>query len=115
MIRQNRNSPSIIMWSTGNEIMEQGVEDGWKVAKTLTDIAHDEDPIRLAAAGFNNPNGAIKNKLADEVDIVGLNYKPTLYANIHKAHPNWIKLASETSSVTDCGIRSSNSPHCKSA
>ncbi|MCL1045035.1 DUF4982 domain-containing protein [Shewanella electrodiphila] len=100
MIRQNRNSPSIIMWSTGNEIMEQGVEDGWKVAKTLTDIAHDEDPTRLVAAGFNNPNGAIKNKLADEVDIVGLNYKPTLYDDIHKAHPNWIKLASETSSVT---------------
>ncbi|WP_440876027.1 glycoside hydrolase family 2 TIM barrel-domain containing protein [Thalassotalea sp. PLHSN55] len=100
MIRQNRNSPSVIMWSTGNEIMEQGDKDGWKVAKTLSDIARDEDPTRLVAAGFNNPNGAIKNKLADEVDIVGLNYKPTLYDDIHKEHPSWIKLASETSSVT---------------
>lgn len=100
MIRQHRNNPSVIMWSIGNEIMEQGVKDGGKIAKMLTDIAHDEDPSRLVAAGFNNPNGAIKNGLADAVDIVGLNYKPLMYERVHNEHPDWLLVASETSSVT---------------
>ncbi|WP_419194738.1 glycoside hydrolase family 2 TIM barrel-domain containing protein [Novipirellula herctigrandis] len=100
MIRQHRNNPSVIMWSIGNEIMEQGAKDGGKVARKLTEIAHDEDPSRLVAAGFNNPVGAIKNGLADEVDIIGLNYKPLMYESVHKEHPDWLLLASETSSVT---------------
>ncbi len=100
MIRQHRNNPSVIMWSIGNEIMEQASKDGGKVAKMLTDIAHDEDPSRLVAAGFNNPIGAIKNGLADAVDIVGLNYKPLMYERVHKEHPDWLLVASETSSVT---------------
>lgn len=100
MIRQHRNNPSVIMWSIGNEIMEQADKDGWKVAKMLTEIAHDEDPSRLVAAGFNNPIGAIKNGLADEVDIVGLNYKPLMYERAHEEHPDWLLLASETSSIT---------------
>ena len=100
MIRQHRNNPSVIMWSIGNEIMEQKTKKGAKVAKMLTEIAHDEDPSRLVAAGFNNSWGAIKNGLADEVDIVGLNYKPLLYEQIQKDHPDWMLLASETSSMT---------------
>jgi hypothetical protein len=41
MIRRDRNHPSIIMYSIGNEILEQGSADGWKEAKRLTD----EDPF----------------------------------------------------------------------
>lgn len=100
MIQQHRNNPSVIMWSTGNEIMEQQVKDGWKRARMLTEIARDEDPTRLIAAGFNNYPAAIKNKLSDEVDIVGLNYKPVAYQEASKNNPNYILLASETSSVT---------------
>ncbi|MGJ8692511.1 MAG: glycoside hydrolase family 2 TIM barrel-domain containing protein [Thalassotalea sp.] len=100
MIIQHRNSPSIYMWSTGNEIMEQALKDGWKVAKTLTDIAKDEDPSRLVGAGFNNPFGAINNKLTEHVDIRGINYKPLNYEQFHKEHPEWLIAASETSSIT---------------
>ncbi|WP_017446920.1 glycoside hydrolase family 2 TIM barrel-domain containing protein [Gayadomonas joobiniege] len=100
MIKQHRNNPSIIMWSTGNEIMEQAQKDGWKRAKQLTDIAKDEDPTRLVAAGFNHYPGAINNKLSDQVDIVGLNYKPVAYQKVHQQNPDYILLASETSSVT---------------
>ena len=38
MIRRDRNHPSVIMWSIGNEIPEQGRPDGWQLAKQLTDI-----------------------------------------------------------------------------
>lgn len=100
MIKQFRNSPSVIMWSIGNEIMEQGQKDGAVITRHLTDIAHDEDPTRLVAAGFNNHNGAIKNGLADAVDIVGLNYKPLIYREVKKEHPEWRVIATETSSIT---------------
>ncbi|WP_240464847.1 glycoside hydrolase family 2 TIM barrel-domain containing protein [Paraferrimonas sp. SM1919] len=99
-IKQFRNHPSVIMWSTGNEIMEQGQKDGHVITKRLTAIAHDEDPTRLVSAGFNNSWGALKHKLAHNVDIPGFNYRPLLYGDIHEKHPEWPLLASETSSIT---------------
>ncbi|MDO6518795.1 beta-galactosidase GalB [Zobellia uliginosa] len=100
MIKRDRNHPSIIMWSIGNEIIEQREKDGWKVAKMLNDICHDEDHTRPTTAGFNNYGGAFKNKLAYQVDIVGLNYKPYDYAATIKENPDMILYGSETSSQT---------------
>ncbi|WP_276166159.1 glycoside hydrolase family 2 TIM barrel-domain containing protein [Zobellia alginiliquefaciens] len=100
MIKRDRNHPSVIMWSIGNEIIEQREKDGWKVAKMLNDICHDEDHTRPTTAGFNNYRGAFKNKLAYQIDIVGLNYKPYDYAATVKENPNMILYGSETSSQT---------------
>ena len=100
MIKRDRNHPSIVMWSIGNEILEQGDENGWKVAKMLNDICHDEDHTRPTTAGFNNYTGAFQNKLAYQVDIVGLNYKPLDYQKTIEENPNMILYGSETSSQT---------------
>ncbi|WP_017256959.1 beta-galactosidase GalB [Pedobacter arcticus] len=99
MIRRNRNHPSVIMYSIGNEVREQNDKDGYKVAQYLTDICHQTDATRPTTAGFNNWNGAIKNGLANVVDIPGWNYKPEYYAKIHKEHPNWVIYGSETAST----------------
>ncbi len=99
MIRRDRNHPSVIMWSIGNEILEQGAEDGWEIAERLTAICHEEDPARPVTAGFNNPGGAISNGLADKIDIVGYNYWPSRYEQNLREHPGWIILGSETSST----------------
>ncbi len=105
MVHRDRNHPSIIMWSIGNEIPEQGRADGAEVARRLVRFFHAEDPTRPTTAAFNNSNGAIKNKLADEVDIPGFNYKPTQYEQIMKDHPNWIVYGSETAScVSSRGV-----------
>ena len=105
MIRRDRNHPSVVMWSIGNEILEQAKEDGWKEAKRLTGICHEEDPTRPVTAGFNQPENAIKNKLADEVDIPGFNYGVRLYAKILADHPTWTIVGAETAScVSSRGV-----------
>ena len=99
MIKRDRNHPSVVMWSIGNEIREQGMEEGYKIARFLTKISHDLDPTRPVSAGFNNWMGAIKNGLAAEVDLVGFNYAPDFYEKKHKEFPNFTIYGSETAST----------------
>lgn len=105
MIRRDRNHPSVVMWSIGNEIPEQGRTDGWKVARMLTGVAHDADATRPTTAAFDNFEGAIRNELAANVDIPGFNYKPMQYEKIMREHPNWVVYGAETSScVSSRGV-----------
>ena len=105
MVRRDRNHPSIILWSIGNEVPEQGSPDGWKEARRLSGFFHAEDPTRPTTAAFNNPDDAIRNGLAGEVDIPGFNYAPTRYQAILDAHPDWIIFGSETAScVSSRGV-----------
>ena len=98
-IRRDRNHPSVILWSIGNEIPEQRRADGWKTAKQLADICREEDRTRPVTAGFNDADQAIKNELAAQVDIPGFNYKATRYEEFMRAHPKWIIFGSETAST----------------
>jgi beta-galactosidase len=98
MVRRDRNHPSVIMWSIGNEIPEQKSPDGWREARRLTKLFHEEDPTRPTTSAFNEWDDAIRNKLADEVDVPGFNYKPMFYERIHKEHPKWPIYGSETAS-----------------
>lgn len=99
MIRRDRNHPSVIMWSIGNEVREQKDERGAEVARMLTAVCHREDPTRPVTAGFNNHNDAIKNGLANEVDLVGFNYKPFDYKSKHEQYPDFVIYGSETAST----------------
>ena len=100
MIRAFRNSPSIVMWSIGNEIMEQGHKSkGKEIAEKLVSICKDEDNTRPVTAGFNYYPAPIKNGLAQALDLVGWNYKPRKYEEVIKKNPNWIIYGSETSST----------------
>jgi len=98
MIRRDRNHPCIIMWSIGNEIGEQRAEGGAEVAQFLTDICHREDPTRPVTAALNQSDDAIKNGLADVVDVPGWNYKCQMYQKYREEHPEWVQYGSETES-----------------
>ncbi|AXT50230.1 DUF4982 domain-containing protein [Aquimarina sp. BL5] len=100
MIKRDRNHPSVVMWSIGNEILEQGQDDGWKVAKMLNDICHDEDNTRPTTIGFNYYPAPFKNKLADYVDVIGMNYWPENYDEVLEKNPKYLVYGSETSSQT---------------
>ena len=100
MIRAFRNSPSVVMWSIGNEILEQSDKiNGAVIANELALICKEEDPTRPTTAGFNYYPAPIKNGLAEAIDLVGWNYKPRKYQEISEQHPDWISYGSETSST----------------
>ncbi len=73
-LRRDRNHPSVIIWSVGNEVVEQhhGDEAG-VIAHSLVAIAHEEDPTRpvTCAMNFAKPSMA----LPAELDLIGLNYQ----------------------------------------
>jgi beta-galactosidase len=104
-LRRDRNHPSVVMWSIGNEIPEQGRPEGPVIAKRLTEICHEEDRTRPTTSAFNNAAAAIRTGMADQVDVVGLNYRIREYAGFIKDHPNWLWVATETSSgVSSRGV-----------
>jgi beta-galactosidase len=99
MIHRDRNHPSVIMWSIGNEILEQKIENGADYCRFLTDICHREDPTRPVTAGFNHWKEAVKHGFPDIVDVVGWNYNPQNYQLLHKRYPHWKMYGSETAST----------------
>ena len=98
MIRRDRNHPSVIMWSIGNEIREQMDPDCAEIARFLVDICHDEDPSRPVTCGLNALRGD-HNTIADEVDIPGWNYQPRNYGHFHACYPDKPQYGSETAST----------------
>lgn len=96
-IRRDRNHPSIIMWSTGNEVGEQHTKEGQAISQRLTDIVHDEDTTRPATIGCDNPQAPF-NGFEKTTDIYGFNYKPYQYDKFSIERPQIPFYGSETAS-----------------
>jgi beta-galactosidase len=98
LVRRDRNHPSVVMWSIGNEVIEQWFSDGWKVAARLAGIVREEDRSRPVTGAFNNEKaGYIGFQTA--VDLVGLNYKGFEYAPFHRRYPDMPAFGAETAST----------------
>lgn len=105
MAERDRNHTSIVLWSIGNEMPEQESPQGATVARRLVQFFHEEDPTRPVTANFNEWNLAIKNGLADEVDVKGFDYQPARYGQILSDHPGWVIAGTETEScVSSRGV-----------
>jgi beta-galactosidase len=105
LARRDRNHPSVIMWSIGNEVGEQGQgEAGAAVAKELSDIMREEDPTRPTTAAMNSARA--ESPFPAAIDSAGLNYQgagrqgtPPQYPVFHQNFPSKFVFGSETAST----------------
>jgi len=101
-VRRDRNHPSLLMWSIGNEIYDTHVaERGQELTRILTAEVRKHDPKENAPVtiGSNYMPWENTQKCADILKYVGYNYGEKYYALHHQEHPDWIIYGSETSSV----------------
>jgi len=113
MIHRDRNHPSIVMWSIGNEIREQPKEGGHLLAQRLTELVKQEDPTRPSTVGCDNivaDDNPAKIEFLNSLDIVGYNYmdrwheRRELYLSEDKiTNPDWLVVGTE--SVSNRGVR----------
>lgn len=105
LVRRDRNHPSVIMWSIGNEVAEQGLgADGAAVAKELADIVREEDPTRPTAGAMNTARAG--SPFPVDIDTAGLNYQGAgrsglqpQYPVFHENYPTKFVFGSETAST----------------
>jgi beta-galactosidase len=97
-VRRDRNHPSVIIWSIGNEVEEMGSPAGVRIGGDLQQIVHSEDKTRYVSVACNNANAAF-NGFANVVDVFGYNYKPTRYGAAREANPDKGIYGSETAST----------------
>ncbi|MHA1339788.1 MAG: glycoside hydrolase family 2 TIM barrel-domain containing protein [Promethearchaeota archaeon] len=110
-VRRDRNHPSVIIWSCGNEVPEQKYKDKLDVLKKLLDVFHREDPTRPVTQGCNMIKYANETGFADMLDIVGYNYYgdrvigigdnifKCMYDLEHEKYPNRVMIGSENCSA----------------
>ena len=100
MVKRYRNSPSIIIWSIGNEEwkLQKGdmAKQGASIAATMVERCHELDPTRVVSAAVNGDN---EQGVSDALDIIGFNYHTDFPDAFHKKHPKRPVFGSETSSA----------------
>lgn len=99
LVESNRNHPSVIMWSIGNEIPEQGSYEGRLIAEHLQNLCHKLDPTRPVTQGMDKAEDALKSGFAQVMDVPGFNYRVYKYDRNIKGLPCGFLLGSETAST----------------
>ena len=82
LVRRDRNHPSVVMWSVGNETIEHGecpATDGIRIGTELVSIVRREDPTRPVTFGNWRPE-ALTNGMELVGDAFGANYLPQHYS-----------------------------------
>jgi len=98
MLLRDRNHPSIIMWSIGNEIRGMDKPEVVKVAKMLADSIRQLDPTRPVTAGVNGVQED-KDPLFATLDVCGYNYASHRYKIDHERLPKRVIYGSESKAM----------------
>jgi beta-galactosidase len=98
MVLRDRNHPSIIIYSVGNEIRDNlNDSTGFNKYKDQQDLIHQLDPGRLVTMALFRPNVSkvYSNGFVEKMDIVGQNYRENELVALHAAKPELIDLGTE--------------------
>ncbi|MEK4514950.1 glycoside hydrolase family 2 TIM barrel-domain containing protein [Paenibacillus sp. FSL H8-0122] len=101
-VRRDRNRPSLLMWSIGNEIYDTHADSrGQELTRELQEevLIHDPRGNAFVTIGSNYMPWENAQKCADIVKVAGYNYAEKYYEQHHKQHPDWIIYGSETCST----------------
>jgi beta-galactosidase len=95
MILRDRNHPSVVIWSIGNEIPERGKPEGAALAHTLADFVRKVDPTRPVTSAVNmvTPD---KDQYFAALDVSGYNYALSNYVRDHTRLPERVILGTES-------------------
>jgi beta-galactosidase len=99
MVKRYRNSPSIILWSIGNEeweLQDQMADQGAKIGASMVSLCHELDPTRVVSAAVNGDN---EKGVSLALDIIGFNYNTKFPEAYHQKYPRRSLFGSETSSA----------------
>ncbi|MCR4604316.1 MAG: DUF4982 domain-containing protein [Prevotella sp.] len=99
LVLAHRNHPSIVMWSIGNEIPEQGSEEGRQISIRLQGLCHALDPTRPVTQGLDRAESALGSGMAQVMDVPGFNYRVHKYEKNIEQLPQGFLLGSETAST----------------
>jgi len=102
-ILRDRNHPSVMMWSVGNEIPEQGGTgadtSGRVITRELVAIVKNLDKTRPVTTANNNVEANNNLVLSGALDLIGYNYNHDKWKDFHKTYPGQKLIASETTSA----------------
>src|SRR6266699_789173 len=90
MVRRDRNHPSVLMWSIGNEVMEQWTNDDTTaipIAREIAGIVRGLDPTRPITSANNNGSPGNPVLQSGALDLLGHNYHHEAWANFPAQFP----------------------------
>jgi beta-galactosidase len=98
-VERDRNHPSVIFWSIGNEIREAADSTGLRIARNLVNEVRKFDntrPVTEALVGSGRPTWDQMAPHMALLDVVGYNYAWAVYESDHVKYPNRIIMGTET-------------------
>lgn len=105
LILYNRNHPSIVFWSVGNESHDLDTPEGLEVYPKMQARCKELDPTRPVTQGIHVPDVAIESGILQMTDIAGINYKIPRLERVHSVSRLGIALGTENAStVSSRGI-----------
>jgi beta-galactosidase len=95
MVYRDRNHPSVVLWSIGNEIPESGKPEGAELAEKIAGYVKNLDPSRMITSAVNNI-GLNKDLYFNAMDVCGYNYAVNNYITDHNRLPERIIVSTES-------------------